>query len=120
MPLHSRQSRRRRQSDRGRATTDAAGNTGDAPGLCVDVWRRLLALRGGQVVLHRIELAGDEYRVGLRSQAVRLVYRAANKSLRQAAGAVPAQAAVSERARRPGAAVDLDPLYPAAGPGPSG
>ena len=81
--------------------------------------RGSLALRGGRLVLHRPQFAGDEHRPCERGRAVRLAGVAARRRRWQAGGAVPAQAAVSEFTRRSRTGGVGDTLHPAAGAQPS-
>ena len=67
---------------------------------------RSLALRSRRLVLHRPQFACHEHGPGERGRTGRLAGFTARKRQRQAGGAVPAQAAVSECARRSGTGGD--------------
>ena len=100
LPSFARQSRHRRQPDGGWSRTEATGDRERAAELSRRDRRRPLALRRSRLVLHRAELADHEHRNRKRGRTVRLARVRAIESQRQARGAVPAQAALSEHARR--------------------
>ena len=81
--------------------------------------RRPLALRGSRLVFHRPQFAGHEHRACQRGRAVRLAGFRARAHRRQAGRAVPAQAALSQRARRSRACGIRDTLRAAAGAAPA-
>ena len=101
LPLSARESRHRRQPDPVRAGARACRHRAGAAGLSRYRRRRPLALRRRRLVFCRAQLAADEFGATPARPSNGIGSPPSWRRRRQAGGAVPAQAAVSEPARDP-------------------